>query len=335
MVRVLKYLVFVGFLVGFCLVLPSSQAIADSAGSTGLTVSPVVDEFNVSPGQSVVRTIKLVNPVAQTITLYPIAYNFTTDNDQGRPTFYTDKERSSSYSMSDWMSFNKSSFTLAQSQSENVAVTITAPANAEPGGHYGAALFSTEKPQVDANQSQVSVVGLIGTLMLATVPGNITEKITLSDYSSPVFVTKSPVTFSLTFSNQGNVHVKPVGNIRITNWLGNATQNLNVNEGRGNVLPESERRFESTWSFDWKAVGKYTATAAIVYGDPQQQLSATRTFFVVPIWLLIALGLIILLLIIWLVTRNIRRRHRQDSTPTRPSSPLVQPKPEKKPFVMR
>lgn len=287
---------------------PPTNAQTTNLNRLGVTVSPVTDEFSIKPGQTIVRQIKVTNPVGDIVTLYPQVLNFTTDNEKGQPTFYSSSEKNSRYAMSDWVSFSKEFIRVAPNENEVIDVTIKAPDNAEPGGHYGAILFSTGKPEVKEDVSQVSVVGLIGSLFLATVPGDILQRLTLEDYDAPHFLINPPANFSLLFSNTGNLHEKPQGEIKIRNWFGDTVSTLKVNDGGGNVLPDSKRRFEAKWAFDWHAIGRYTATAVISYGNPEQQIQSVRSFFIIPIWFIAIIGLLLLLLIGWIF--RVRGRHR-------------------------
>lgn len=278
----LSRFVIAAVLVAIITALPVAHAQNTSAAKLGITVSPVVDEFAIKSGETIVRQVKVTNPVQQIVTLYPKVLNFTTDNENGQPAFYSLNEKNTRYALSDWITFSKEFVRVAPNENEVVDVTIKAPENAEPGGHYAAVLFSTEPPQTRDDVSQVSVVGLIGSLMLATVPGDVHENTAIDEFDAPTFLINGPALFSLVFENTGNLHSKPQGEIKIRNWSGSLVTALKVNEGGGNVLPDSRRRFNDTWQFDWKRFGKYTATAVITYGDPQQSLIATRSFFCNP-----------------------------------------------------
>lgn len=314
------------------LILPITSR-AQNSNIAGITVTPVTDEFTVKPGGVTVRTVRVINPVSRVVTLYPQILNFHTDNENGQPVFFSEKERTTTYGLANWVTFSKPFLRIAPNEEEKFDLTITVPENAEPGGHYGGILFSTEEPKLSGEQTQVSVVGLVGTLLLATVPGKINQKLALEEFSAPTFLVSPPANFSLLFHNTGNVHQKPQGEIKIRNWSGASTANLAINEGGGNVLPESKRRFANEWAFNWKQMGKFTATAVATYGDPEQQASAVRVFYIIPLWLLILITVLILL-VIWLI---MRRRKR----PTRPvyvnrippSPPPSQPKPPR--IVMR
>jgi hypothetical protein len=298
-------------------------------GAAGITVTPVKDEFTVNPGGTSVRTVRVINPISQTMTLYPRVMDFTTDNEKGQPVFYTPKDRTSTYALSQWVTFSKPFIRVAPNEEEKFEVTITAPANAEPGGHYGAILFSTEEPKLDEDVSQIGVVGLVGTLLLATVPGDITEKLLLEDFDAPVFLINPPANFSARINNVGNIHSKPVGEIKIRNWSGNVIQTLKVNEGNSNVLPESKRRFDNTWEFDWKTIGKFTASLALTYGLPEQQLAASRTFIVIPLWLIIAIVALLLIITTLIVTRRRKRAKLKEYVNTIPPQ-QIQPRPPRR-----
>ncbi len=322
------------------IVTPLAHAQTGSASRLGITVSPVVDEFSIKPGETVVRHVKVTNPVQQIVTLYPQVLNFTTDNENGQPAFYNLNEKNTRYALSDWVKFSKEFIRIAPNENEVVDVTITAPENAEPGGHYGAVLFSTEPPKVSEDVSQVSVVGLIGALMLAAVPGATTQNTTIDSFDAPSILVNGPALLSLVFNNAGNLHSKPQGEIKIRNWSGALVTALKINEGGGNVLPDSKRRFNAKWVFDWKRFGKYSATAVISYGNPEKQLAATRNFFVVPVWLMVLAALIILLVIYLVVIRRaVRQRNRFSPPKQRPPQPQAPPAPQPAPkpprIVMR
>lgn len=303
---------------------------SNAQNAAGITVTPVVDTFDIEPSETVTRTVRVINPVARSITLYPRVLDFHTDNENGQPQFYSIKEKNSPYAMSTWATFSKPFLRIEPNEEEKFDVLITAPANADPGGHYAAILFSTEEPKLDEDVSQIGVVGLVGTLLLAKVPGAVDERLLLQDFTAPRFLISPPANFTTLFSNLGNIHIAPKGEIKIRNWSGDTVKSLTLNEGGGNVLPDSKRRFENKWEFDWKTVGKYTASAVAYYGTPEQQLTATRSFYVIPLWLLITIAAIALIFTAWIIRRR-RKKPPVVMTNTLPTPPA--PKPPK--YVMR
>lgn len=272
----------------------------------GITVTPITDEFSIKPGEVVSRIIRVINPGDEVITLYPQTLNFSTDNENGQPVFFSAQDESSSYTLSSWVTFEKEFIRIAKNEEEQVRVVISAPENAEPGGHYGAILFSTEKPELsDSGATEVGVVGLVGTLLLATVLGDIIERLELEQFNLPLIAFSSPVVLDQVYKNKGNVHVKPRGEIVIKNWSGNQVGILAVNEGKGNVLPQSRRRLKESWSFDpLKTFGIYTLVLQSSYGSTPTELNATKKILIVPYWVLI----IIILALVYGSYKYIRSR---------------------------
>lgn len=260
----------------------------------GLTISPVTDEFSLEAGRSIEREFRIINPTAQTATFYPVILNFTTDNTEGKPIFYSSNEKHSRYSMSEWVSFERPLVRLAPGEVDTFNITVSAPKDAEPGGHYSALFFSTEEPKFSGDSSQVGVVGLIGSLMLANVPGEITQKLEIEEFSVPSIAFKSPINTSLLFNNPGNTHQKPVGEIKVRNWSKRYVTAIPINAGGGNVLPESRRAFNATWSYDSSKLGLYSLTAVVTYGSPLQTIQLERKVLIIPAWFIVLVVLLLL-----------------------------------------
>ena len=103
------------------------------------------------------------------------------------------------------------------------------------------------------------------------------------------------------FQNEGNVQVSPFGKILLKDRGGKilGQYELNTTNPPGNVLPDSIRKFSVPLDKIGK-FGQFKIEGNFGYGSNGQLLSASTTFYVVPIWLIlafIALVLFILFLI--------------------------------------
>ena len=304
------YLLLAILTIGLLLPANSFAQNENSTKDVGITVSPITDEFTIKPGEVTTRVIQVVNPNDRVVTLYPHVLNFNTDNENGQPVFFSGNDESKNYTLSSWVTFSQPFVRIAKNEIQLVEVTIAAPSEAEPGGHYGAVLFSTEKPSLDGDEpGKVGVVGLVGTLLLASVPGDLVEKLDIDQFGAPFITFAPPFNTSVTFKNSGNIHLKPTGEITIKNWSGNQSGFININEGGGNVLPESRRKFDGEWRFDpLRSFGLYTLTLRATYGGTPSEIVATKKVLIVPVWLIIA----ILLLASWIgyriVTTLVKRK---------------------------
>ena len=151
-----------------------SYSTASAAGTpgSGVSIAPLKHELTVETGQTVSRTVRIMNTSDSAITLYPSVEDFVAGDDTGTPKFVKPENQvSETYSLSNWIHVDSSdSITLAKGETREVPFTVTAPAKSEPGGHYGAIFFSLGAP----NQAQLSAVPRIGCLVLVNVPGNVT-----------------------------------------------------------------------------------------------------------------------------------------------------------------
>ncbi|MEX1123686.1 MAG: hypothetical protein WEC81_00740 [Patescibacteria group bacterium] len=299
-----------------------AQAQNLNQGAAGIQVTPVIDEFDINPGGVVERQITIDNLTRNATTYYPVVMNFEADKETGEPVFIGENERFTKYALSNWVTFSESSFILAPGERKKISYVVNAPGDATPGGHYGAILFSTEKPEFDENGVFVGVVGLIGTLALATVPGDIIENLLVNSFKSPTIVFAPPASFETTIGNYGNVHVRPEGGITIRNWFGKQSTYLIVNESKGAVLPESQRLFKNNWDFSWLAIGRYTANLSLSYGDGKS-VAELRTFYIIPYWFIVLVGALIAMFIANKLRRGRHQKTKENISPPRPPRRIV------------
>lgn len=289
----------------------------------GLTISPPILELTLKPGETSNQIIKITNPTEKIVEVYPVVMNFSAKGETGEPTFTAAADEESKFALAKWIKFNQTKLALTPEQVVEFNYQIEAPLGAEPGGHYGVVFFATEPPKAKGDVSQVSIASMIGSLILVKVPGNIIEKGFLEEFSANRFYFKPPVNFVTRVSNLGNVHFKPKGEIMIKDFWGNKKENLIVNESKGNVLPDSTRRFDNKWPAPgfW-TIGKFSANLKLIYGESEKTLDSKIVFWLIPWWLIIALIVIIILVIILIIWLRRRRGRRKKAVP-----PLVQPSP--------
>ena len=139
--------------------------------------------------------------------------------------------------------------------------------------------------------------------------GETQEDLELLDFASTGGAFDLPRrSFQFRLQNQGNVHVTPVGNIKLTGLFGQTILDLDANKDEGRVLPASTRMFavtssdESTSWYDTVAfqlshlaIGPVTATLDLTYGE-SGAIQSSLSFWVFPWQLLVTLvGLLIVL----------------------------------------
>ncbi len=295
-----------------------------TAGSgNALRISPVRTDLVIEPGNSKTVDLMVQNLSAKPAKLHPVVNDFTvrSGNETGQPDIILDENRTAAtHSLKQYVG-PLSDFTLAASEMKTVRVSVTIPAGAAGGGYFGAVRF---EPVAADNAGQVSLTGSVGSLVLVKVPGIITENTTLASFdvrrggasneASTFFNDKRDLQAVVRFKNSGNVQVQPFGKVLLKNQSGKVlgTYEINDTNPRGNVLPGSIRRFEvplrGVGSF-----GRFTVEANFGYGSSGQLLTAKKTFYVVPMWVVAVIAAVLMLALAatYSIPRAIRSYNRR------------------------
>jgi len=279
---------------------------ATAAGGNGLRVSPVRSDLTINPGKSQTININVTNVTTVSATFQAIVNDFVANPDEsGNPAIILDPNQSApSHGLKHYVQPIKN-FTLAAGQQKSVPVTVAIPANAPGGGYFGAVRFAPANVSAAPNQN-VTLAGSVGSLILVKVPGNITDKLSLASFdvrdkkgdASSFFTSNKDITAAVRFQNEGNVQEEPFGKILLKNHSGKilATYELNNTYPPGNVLPDSIRRFNIALN-KVGSFGQYKVEGNFGYGSGGQLLSASTTFYVIPISVIIGFVLLVLLLL--------------------------------------
>jgi len=250
---------------------------------TGLTIQPIKISHTLNPGESVSGVISLTNAssddIGTQITLkvedfVPFAgqdgINFV-----GRAPGVT--------TAMDWITLgkdNEKTFVIEKSGSRGIPYSITAPLDAEPGGHYGVLFFKATKL---GEGEQLNVGTQVAVLVLITIPGSHLQKGKILNFSTKEkFYSQSPVNYLMRFENTGTVHFEPKGRILIKNIFGSKVTEIPV---EGNiVLPSGIREIPITWKYEGILLGRYTATVDIIGPEGDNIGTGTTVFYAAPLW---------------------------------------------------
>lgn len=289
-------------------------------GAQAFSISPPLIELQADTGQTVKASIKFTNVSDDQLIIKTQINDFGAKNETGEPNIIFDDVANTAYSLRQWIA-SPPPFKIGAHETRTVDFPITIPPNAEPGGHYAVIRFTGSTPAME--ESGVALTASIGSLVLLQVSGQTSEKASVAEFfsaksskggqlESQSFFQTGPLTFVERIRNDGNVHLKPTGTIEVKNMLGRTVQTLRVNgdptdpnNAPRSILPESIRRFEQPLPKKW-LIGRYSATIKLSYGQGQQPLEQTITFWVIPFQLLI-IGLVVLLLVIFGLRWVIRR----------------------------
>lgn len=264
-----------------------------------LSISPLKFEFEINELSSKKEKIKVTNNYDYPITLYSSQEDFIAGDDTGTPKFVKPENQTNpEYSLSNWIKIEDENVTLAPKESREIYFNVSVPKNAEPGWHYAAVFFSPGTPA----WAQVAVVQRLWVLVLVNVPGEVkiegnlkSFKIWNTDENKKFEEINNfqnfPIVFQTVFENMWNVHLKPAWKITLIDEDGEVLKNIwketlsspagayiwekmvdyiPINDTLWNVLPKSERRFETPWMWFWYSVLNEDGTKSVLFKNLEE-----------------------------------------------------------------
>lgn len=285
----------------------------------GFRISPVRSELTIERGASVSSTITVENPTNLPIKAKAIVNDFIASQDEsGEPVLLLNGEASPSHSFKKLVG-TIPDITLAPRERKEVRVVIAVAPDASAGGYYGAIRFS---PAKDDSTSTLGLTASVGSIYLISVPGNLKEHLSLVQFSAAskgkpkTFMRSGDVSIITRLKNDGDIHEKPYGKIVVKSMTGSVVDQQEINnvDPKSNVLPGSIRKFETKLK-PRKWLGRYMISASLGYTQGGGNLiEAKGSFWYIPTWLLITLGVVIALLLFaaYLIYRRVTYHRRRN-----------------------
>lgn len=284
-----------------------------------LTLSPVTFPVSLSPGEQFQTEVKLENEQTEDKTYYSSVREFTNVDESGTPGFVDHPNGPSG-----WLT-TLGSVTVKSHERITVPVIITVPADAQPGGHFAALLWS----QTPNDQSQVQITAQVGILFFVSVKGDIVEDASIIQVGTEdgrSWYRYPPIDFFYRVQNRGGDRVVPEGQVRMTSIFGHQVFATDANPTLAGVLPDSIRRLNVTWGgaqpphgffqnvlfeAEHLLIGRYTVSIEEAYGTAHKPLTAKTHIWIIPWELLTVVAIILLAILIPIVIIGIRKHRRK------------------------
>ena len=297
----------------------------NAQSSLGLTAIPPRLEITINPNEVITKTIKVRNESNSERFINTTIKDILVTDNKGTPIqLEKDSQLDNRWAAASWIQTSPSQFKLEPGETKGIQLTIIAPENALPGGHYAVVLHSPKNEAV-LNQSGTTINTNVGSLIYITIPGDIHQSARVSKFLIPEFSEYGPIDIKSTIINLSDIHIFPIGHIAITNFFNKNTANIPLKSA--NIFPNANRLFQNTLDKKW-LFGRYKAQLQSSFGSNGQALIATAFFWVIP-WRLILLvsTIIILLIALYKLTRNKRQRNRPEGDKKKRSPPPKEGKP--------
>jgi hypothetical protein len=266
----------------------------------GIGIVPATIEKNATPGEIQEHTVKVVNLSGAVQTYYLYTRDIVGVADGGVPVFAEEGEEKTGYELTQWLMLDAQEMTLEPSQEKEVHIKIAVPQEATPGSHFGAVVVSMQPPRLRKTGAAVGYE--VANIISIRVAGDAIENAQMRSFSTGNYIYGSAeVDFAARVENKGNVLLRPIGPLEITNMFGKRVAMLTINESKAGVFPLSDRTFSVKWKSENGGFGRYEAVASMVYGSEGRQatISNTTSFWILPMNIIApALGALLVLLLV-------------------------------------
>ena len=292
-------------------------ALSPSIGQTA-SLSPSIIEIASSRAEVAESSFTIFNTGASEQVYFLDLLAFEPSGEDGTPLF-TPEETSQSEFLS-WIVFPAREVLVPAVSKVEVPFRVVVPDDVAAGSYYGAITVSTSPTDVVASNG-ATIEAKTAILVFLTIEGETVEKLELLDFSLERDDASHPFgLFSYRIQNQGNVHLTPVGEIRLRGMFGQTIRLLDANEGEGRVLPSSTRTFTIFYqpvSGGWLqragdqlrnlAFGPITAELSMTYGT-DGIIQASWPLWAIPYELINLLILIVVVIGSAFVLAFLRKR---------------------------
>lgn len=291
------------FLIGFlCLVflsLTQNRVFAITL-TKGLEVNPAFTEVTLEkPNQEKTIQLTYTNHTDQPIVLNLSPRDFRQNENNDNYSFLNNSANYS-YSLSSFLSLESDTLELLPQEKKRFNVLVKNREDISPGGHYAAivARFTTED-----NQKSNQVIPALTSLILLRKSGGEHFRLILQTSSFPSFPISvaNPDNISVSFRNDGNIHLVPYGRVDITDIFGRLIKKGVLNEDSKIIYPESRRnilsRIQNTslqLPISWNRVD--------IYGQDslkKTHYKLSKSYLYINPFFLIALPILILIIYIF------------------------------------
>lgn len=280
---------------------PANNSVTNNTNT--LKISPLRTDISINPGETGVVKTYISNITGNPILIKPIENDFVAGDENGTPSIILDENSyAPTHSLKRFM-VPLQNITVAPGETRQVDVTIVVPKTAQAGGYYGAIRFA---PASIDGGSSVNLGASAASLILMTVPGDVVEKLVLTNFDvqqkggkGTNFRNAKDLAVLVRFQNKGNVQESPFGQIYVKKGKDVVyTYSFNQEDPKDTVLPDSARRWEVPLKNIGK-FGKYTVSGAFTYGAKGQSIEVEKTIWIVPTSYIIAgVGALLLLILI-------------------------------------
>ena len=293
--------------------LSGSVASAVEIPKLRLQISPPVQEIELTPGENYTGSFQVQNTGTEEFgyKVFVSPYSVTDEN------YSPDYETKNTYSqMADWIIVQEPSGTLPADEVRDVFYSVSVPEDV-PAGDQRAIILTELVPLDEAdttsegNGTAIKNISQVGSIIYAKMNGGETHEAgrILSNKTNR-FVLSGPIKTESLVENTGNTTIKASCTMQVYGAFDNQEQEEPIYSSENQpkefvVLPETKRLNVLEWE-ETPKLGLFKVIQTVEMLD--ETSTVEKIVLVCPLWFALTVAILIILCIIWLVTRIGKRR---------------------------
>lgn len=277
------------------------------AENVSLGIYPPIIQINATAPSNVLTDLTIQNLSDTTVELNIILKPFKPSDRENGQVIFTDSSSLPDPSVLDRIyifdpsvSLNQSinELTLAPKQNKKLNLQIKIPNTSVKGDYYFSLVFVSKIKEINVTASQNSA-GIASNILLTIGGKDNLSKGSIAEFSSPLFLNKGPVPFTVRIKNTSDHFITPKGNVIIKNMFGQTVGKIDLLPV--NILSGSVRQVTSSsedsalWPENF-LLGPYTANLTLALSDAGPIFRKEIRFFALPASYIVSLIIGILLL---------------------------------------
>ena len=309
---------------------------ASSANAQGVDIGiyPPIFQIQAVPPSNIKLPLIIQNfgdsSLDLTISLKPFT---ASDTENGEITFLDNPEYEDPYLLQRVRVFFEGvsidSITLSPKQKRDLVLEFDIPSNEPKGEYYFSIIFSSKAQDLGTSTFSGASASVASNVLLSIGPLGKTQGL-IEEFSSPYFVTKGPVPFTIRVRNTSDHYITPKGDILIKNMFGQTVGKVNLLGA--NILSNNIRRIPDSLQSgtvsdkDYEKIrlvveknkspvavwpekfllGPYNATLTVSLSDEGPVFKRKIYFFAIP--LEYSLGILAIIAIVAFIIVRVRKR---------------------------
>lgn len=263
-----------------------------------ITLSPVSKRFEIKAGATRQDSFTVINDGRVAYDFIVYARPYSVKDESYTPDFSSSVQNADAYR---WVQFERSSYRLEAGKSVEVNFTVRVPEDAAPGGHYGV-LFAETQPVSETNGNAVERRKRVGSILYATVDGDIITGGKLLSTSVPLLQLNAPLSTHQRIKNSGNTDFLVTTSMKVSDMFGGVKFK---SERQVAVLPETTRDIAVEWQ-DVNWLGLYKVELESRFLDTTERSS--HYVLMMPLWVYLVAGLLLGARVLYAVSQHRRSR---------------------------